>query len=53
MEQHKEKSVEDISEMVLNERWDLKLREDLYKRHDRVYEGEKFNQELYEQHGVN
>ena len=52
MEQHKEKSVEDISEMVLNERWDLKLREDLYKRHGRVYDGKKFNQELYEQHGV-
>jgi len=53
MDKHKDKSVVEISEMVLNERWDLKLREELYQLDDRVYDGDKFNQELYESHGVN
>lgn len=53
MEEHKDKSEVEIGEMALNERWDLKLREELYQMHNRVYDGEKFNQELYESHGVN
>ncbi len=53
MEEHKDKSVVEISEMVLNERWDLKMREELYRIENRVYDGEKFNQALYESHGIN
>ncbi len=53
MEEHKDKSEIDIGEMVLQERWDLKKREELYALDGREYTGEKFNQELYEFHGVN
>ena len=53
MEAHKDKSEIDIGEMVLQERWDLKKREELYALDGREYTGEKFNEELYQLHGVN
>uniref|UniRef100_A0A7S2PD48 DDE Tnp4 domain-containing protein n=1 Tax=Skeletonema marinoi TaxID=267567 RepID=A0A7S2PD48_9STRA len=53
MEAHKDKSMVEISEMVLSERWDLKKREELYAIDNREYKGDKFRQDLYEKHGVN
>ena len=39
-EENKNKTRIEISEMVLNERWDLKMREELYKTvHRREYDG--------------
>ena len=52
-EEHRDKSMVEISEMVLSERWDLKKREELYALDGREYKGDKFRQDLYEKHGVN
>jgi hypothetical protein len=40
MDEHKDKAPTQISEMVLNERWDLKMRKELYQTiHGRQYDG--------------
>ena len=36
---HVDKSPIEISEMVLEERWDLKMRKMLYQLHDKEYDG--------------
>jgi hypothetical protein len=53
MGHHKDKSDIEIGEMVLSECWDKKHLEELYQLDNREYTGEKFRQDLYEEHGVN
>lgn len=53
MGHHKDKSDIEIGEMVLSECWDKKHLEELYQLDNREYAGEKFRQDLYEEHGVN
>ncbi len=51
MDRHKDKSKIEIGEMVLSECWDKKSLEELYQLDNREYTGEKFRQDLYEEHG--
>ena len=40
MDEHRDKSIKEISEFVLNERWDLKMRKELYTTvHKCKYDG--------------
>ena len=48
----KDKSDIEIGEMVLSECWDKKHLEELYQLDNREYAGEKFREDLYEEHGV-
>jgi hypothetical protein len=52
MDRHKDKSKIEIGEMVLSECWDKKNLEELYELDHREYTGEKFRQDLYEEHGT-